>query len=125
MEVQHERRSGHRNRTKPRHRILFRMENTVTDTGYINPALRPERGRKYWNHMAKHSPGVWHRHRLLASGLYIKTSDPNAYRKSRWQVVGKAGPELAAISTPPTRTPWRFLEVTPVVRSRVWTNCKT
>lgn len=61
--------------------------------------VRPEPGRKYYNHLAKHTRGEWHRHWLLTSGQYIKTSDP--YRKmlgdvrpAGWAVVGEAGPEL-------------------------------
>ena len=65
--------------------------------------VRPEPGRKYFNHMAKHTRGEWHRHWLLTSGQYIRTSDPDMRKGYGWQVVGEPGPELAAISTPPTR----------------------
>lgn len=72
----------------------------MTDSDYINRAFRPQPGRKYWNHMAKHSPGEWHRHWLLTSGQYIKTSNPvrrtNRYKRDSfgWAVVGESGPEL-------------------------------
>lgn len=63
----------------------------MSTSDYINRAFRPEPGRKYWNHMATHSPGEWHRHWLLSTGQYIRTSSPDAYR---FQIVGEPGPEL-------------------------------
>ena len=39
----------------------------------------PNTPRKYWNHLAQHSAGEWLRYRLLSSGQYIKTSDPDEY----------------------------------------------
>ncbi|MGC3023025.1 hypothetical protein [Brevibacterium sp. FAM 24630] len=56
--------------------------------------IRPEPGRKYFNHMAKHTRGEWHRHMLLSSGQYIKTSDPDTRKGYGWAAVGEAGPEL-------------------------------
>lgn len=66
----------------------------MTTSDNINPAFRPEPGRKYYNHMAKHTRGEWHRNWLLTSGMYIKTSDPDAGRKYGWKTVGESGPEL-------------------------------
>lgn len=37
--------------------------------------VRPEPGRKYFNHLAEHTRGEWHRHRLLSTGRYVKTSE--------------------------------------------------
>ena len=31
----------------------------------------PEPGRKYFNHLAEHTRGEWHRHWLLSSGQYV------------------------------------------------------
>lgn len=81
------------------------MENTVnqheysvTDDGRVSfRTVRPEPGRKYFNHMAKHSPGEWHRHWLLTSGQYIKTSNPYMRKGYGWAVVGEDGPELVKI----------------------------
>ena len=39
----------------------------------------PNTPRKYWNHLAQHSAGEWLRYRLLSSGQYSKTSDPDEY----------------------------------------------
>lgn len=69
----------------------------MTSSDYINRAFRPQPGRKYFNHMAKHTRGEWHRRWLLASGLYIKTSDPDMRKGYGWAVVGEAGPELVKI----------------------------
>lgn len=69
----------------------------MTTSDCINRAFRPQPGRKYYNHMAKHTPGDWHRHWLLTSGMYVKTSDPDAYRNSGWQLVGEDGPELVKL----------------------------
>lgn len=78
----------------------------MTDSGYINRAFRPEPGRKYWNHLAKHTRGEWHRHWLLTSGQYIKTSDPDSGRKYGWKIVGEDGPELVKLlRKPPGYTP--------------------
>lgn len=66
----------------------------MTDSGYINPAFRPQPGRKYYNHMATHSPGAWLRYGLLSSGQYIETSNPDAGRRYGWKTVGEDGPEL-------------------------------
>ena len=66
----------------------------MTDSGHINRAFRPEPGRKYYNHMAKHTAGEWHRQWLLSSGRYIKTSDPDMRKGYGWKIVGEAGPEL-------------------------------
>lgn len=38
--------------------------------------------------------GYWHRHWLLSSGRYIKTSDPDMRKGYGWAVVGESGPEL-------------------------------
>ena len=64
--------------------------------------LRLEPGRKYFNHMAKHTRGEWHRHWLLTSGQYIKTSDPDMRKGYGWKIVGESGPELVSLrhSTP-------------------------
>lgn len=75
----------------------------MTDSDYINRAFRPQPGRKYYNHMAKHSSGEWHRHWLLSSGQYIKTSEPDAGRRYGWKIVGEPGPELVNIFTPEAR----------------------
>lgn len=56
--------------------------------------VRPEQGRKYFNHMAKHTRGDWHRQWLLTSGQYVKTSDPDMRKGYGWAVVGEPGPEL-------------------------------
>lgn len=59
--------------------------------------VHPEPGRKHWNHMAKHSPGEWHRHWLLTSGQYIKTSNPDMRKGYAWKTVGEDGPELVKL----------------------------
>lgn len=66
----------------------------MTTSDYINRAFRTQPGRKYYNHMAKHSPGEWHRHWLLTSGQYIKTSNPDMRKGYGWKTVGEDGPEL-------------------------------
>lgn len=75
----------------------------MTTSDYINRAYRPQPGRKYWNHMAEHTPGAWHRHALLSSGQYIKTSERDqdcidgtlsGLRLFNGRVVGGPGPEL-------------------------------
>lgn len=60
--------------------------------------MRPEPGRKYFNHMATWTGGYWHRQWLLTSGQYVKTSDPDAGRRYGWAVVGEPGPELVNFS---------------------------
>lgn len=35
--------------------------------------------RRYWNHLAQHSAGEWHRYHLLNSGQYIRTSNPDEF----------------------------------------------
>ena len=60
--------------------------------------VRPQPGRKYYNHMAKHTRGESHRHWLLTSGQYIKTSDPDMRKGYGWKVVGEPGPELATLT---------------------------
>lgn len=69
----------------------------MTDSSYINHAFRPQPGRKYFNHLAKHTRGEWHRNWLLSSGMYIKTSDPDAGRKYGWKIVGEDGRELVKL----------------------------
>lgn len=69
----------------------------MTASDNVNRAFRPEPGRKYWNHMAKHSPGEWHRHWLLASGQYIKTSNPYMRKGYGWAVIGEPWPELVKL----------------------------
>lgn len=50
---------------------------------------------KHFNYIARHSPGAWHRNHLLASGQYIKTSNPTMRHTGwGWKVVGESGPEL-------------------------------
>lgn len=50
----------------------------------------PNTPRKYWNHLAQHSAGEWLRYRLLSSGQYIKTSDPDEYAR-RPNIYEQAG----------------------------------
>lgn len=69
----------------------------MTDSGYINPAFRPQPGRKYYNHMATHTRGEWHRNWLLSSGQYIKTSNPDMRKGYGWKIVGEPGPELVKL----------------------------
>lgn len=66
----------------------------MSDDGYVNRAFRPQPGRKYWNHLAIHPRGAWHRHWLLTSGQYIKTSDPDMRKGHGWPIVGEFGPDL-------------------------------
>lgn len=69
----------------------------MSDNGYVNRAFRPQPGRKYWNHLATHSRGAWHRQWLLTSGQYIKTSDPDMRKGYGWAIVGEQGPELISL----------------------------
>ncbi len=71
----------------------------MTDSDYINRAFRPQPGRKYWNHLAKHTRGEWHRHWLLTSGQYIKTSNPDMRKGYGWKIVGEPGPELVKLGS--------------------------
>lgn len=66
----------------------------MTTSDYINRAFRPQPGRKYYNHLATHTRGEWHRNWLLSSGRYIKTSDPDMRKGYGWALVGEQGPEL-------------------------------
>ena len=78
----------------------------MTDSVYINRAFRPQPGRKYWNHLATHTPGEWHRHWLLTSGQYIKTSNPDMRKGYGWAVVGEPGPELATLTIVHPKDPY-------------------
>lgn len=77
-------------------------EGRVAFRGRLGP-IRPEPGRKYWNHMAKHSPGEWRRHWLLTSGQYIKTSNPDMRKGYGWAMVGESGPEFGRSDFYPSR----------------------
>lgn len=67
----------------------------------MNDYTMPQPGKKYFNHMATHSRGEWHRRYLIASGQYTKTSDPDAGRKAGWGILGEAGPELVNLPDNP------------------------
>ena len=78
----------------------------MSDDGYINRAFRPEPGRKYFNHMAKHTRGEWHRNWLLTSGKYVKTSNPDMRKGYGWKIVGESGPELATLTIVHPKDPY-------------------
>ena len=50
----------------------------------------PNTPRKYWNHLARHTPGQWLRYRLLSEGHFIKTSNPDEYAR-RPNIYEQAG----------------------------------
>ena len=79
----------------------------MTDSDNVNRAFRPQPGRKYFNHMAAHTRGEWHRNWLLSSGQYIKTSEPNMRKGYGWKVVGEAGPELVNLHVVHPEDPYR------------------
>lgn len=73
------------------------MENIMSSSDYFNRAFRPQPGRKYFNHMARHTRGEWHRNWLLTSGQYIKTSNADMRKGYGWKTVEESGPELVKI----------------------------
>ena len=50
----------------------------------------PNTPRRYWNHLARYTPGQWLRYRLLSEGHFIKTSNPDEYAR-RPNIYEQAG----------------------------------
>lgn len=76
---------------------VLRWASRRSNADHSSRLVRPEPGRKYFNHMARHSRGEWHRNWLLTSGQYIKTSDPEMRKGYGWKMVGESGPELVKL----------------------------